>query len=201
MMALSVTEQLSFWRPSTKSVRLIVVMTSPFALTEEVAKSWKMCNMSAFSIPQASEISSSLFESSSTDSNSSRVSVSVWSASRLRKISWSFNLDRRIFSLSESSSISARCFSVALIIFSLTTAVRIDRMAQEEMTMKTTQNSLAIGMTSKSGSKSPMSPFITLKSTYIDSGTFGKILATSLGAGPPNTKPCPTSETHTMAQM
>mmetsp|Transcript_83708 Transcript_83708/g.194707 ORF Transcript_83708/g.194707 Transcript_83708/m.194707 type:complete len:353 (-) Transcript_83708:1362-2420(-) len=200
--ARSVTVALCFSKPSKKSMCLIVEVTSPSCPTCDEHKRSNICTSSPFCRPHASESSSHFCSSCTSLWNSDLSSTPSGFVSASPNISSNFILDRSFNVSSSSCSHSFRCSSVAEIMFSLTTAVRIDRIAHDETTMKVTTKTFVTGITSKRGSTLDRSPFITLKKTYMASGTLGKIAATLMGGwSPPKTMPCPISNTPRMAQM
>mmetsp|Transcript_51252 Transcript_51252/g.115409 ORF Transcript_51252/g.115409 Transcript_51252/m.115409 type:complete len:308 (+) Transcript_51252:1530-2453(+) len=79
--------------------------------------------------------------------------------------------------------------SVALIMFSLTTAVRMERIAQLEITMKIAQSSFAHGYTSKSVCKPEGSPFMVINSTHMADGRFSKASSPAYSSGRYSTPP------------
>mmetsp|Transcript_117761 Transcript_117761/g.380020 ORF Transcript_117761/g.380020 Transcript_117761/m.380020 type:complete len:419 (-) Transcript_117761:1304-2560(-) len=187
-------------RRSTNSFRSTVAEASPDAVVVCVLSRSKTWATSAFSRPLACESSAAQLSSSRTFCRSSLLRSWPRSAPGERKMSRSARWRLSCCALAPAASRSCACLPVTAIIFSLTTPVMIDSTAHEDTTMNATQKNLLMGITSKRGSRSLMSALMTLKSTYMDSTTLGKILATCQGAWPPKSRPCPMSITQSTAQ-
>mmetsp|Transcript_52443 Transcript_52443/g.149465 ORF Transcript_52443/g.149465 Transcript_52443/m.149465 type:complete len:233 (-) Transcript_52443:1375-2073(-) len=154
-------------------------------ITEWRSRISKSCWRSIWCSCAASQSESRWSSSRSILSNSARsmkpsvfMSISLNSSRSLRRL-------RAFFVRDSSSTISFRYVSVAWIMFSLTTAVRIDSTAHEERTTKIINAIFEMGSESKTGLKGLRWPFMMAKSTKMDSGTLSKVLATSSGGSPP----------------
>mmetsp|Transcript_8623 Transcript_8623/g.27009 ORF Transcript_8623/g.27009 Transcript_8623/m.27009 type:complete len:244 (-) Transcript_8623:731-1462(-) len=106
------------------------------------------------------------------------------------------------FSLSTCSADSCSCLraSVTAIMFSLTTAVRMDSMAHSLIITKIMNTTFVIGSEFSSGSRMLLWPSITVNSTKMLSGTELKISATSSGGLSLKTSPSLNSFTERRAK-
>mmetsp|Transcript_102447 Transcript_102447/g.330515 ORF Transcript_102447/g.330515 Transcript_102447/m.330515 type:complete len:289 (-) Transcript_102447:1314-2180(-) len=153
------------------------------------ARSRNRCCKSSLLRPDTSQNSAEYWVCSKIFSNSGSVS----SPSLLRSVARNRHRNRSWVAVDVSSSfLSSSSFwlaSAALNMFSLTTAVRMERMPQDEMTMNVAQMTFVTGITSKSGCQPLGSPFMALNSTYMVWVTDEKAWVTDNGAATPKMRP------------
>mmetsp|Transcript_81884 Transcript_81884/g.240370 ORF Transcript_81884/g.240370 Transcript_81884/m.240370 type:complete len:202 (-) Transcript_81884:1410-2015(-) len=171
----SLTALFSYPHASMKSLRF----TTPF-LSRMLNIKRKSVTLKFEASQRAARVDSLL----SIESNSMRLIVPSWFKSMV--VNSSFSSSAFSISLSACSAVSDSTLraSVTVIMFSLTTAVRIDSMAHSLTITKIMKTTFVVGSEFRSGSRMLLWPSMTVNSTKMLSGTLLKSSCTSSGALP-----------------